>query len=496
MTPKLLCILDGVGLNPNGEANAVFLAQTPVLDELFKNSPNTTLITFGERVGLPEGQMGNSEVGHSNIGAGRVIEQTLVRINRELRTKTFMDIPAWKDFISNTKTVHLIGLFSEGGVHSSVEHLYLLLDNLLSEKNIKICLHLLTDGRDTPPQSAITLLSTLDKFQNIKICTVSGRYFAMDRDHRWERVEKAYRAIIDGIGEHASNAKEAVKNNYDKKVTDEFIIPTVIGDYKGISEDDSILFWNFRDDRMREISRAISFKDFSEFKRDKKISKVLCFTDYDPSLNLPVLFKPIEITKTFGEIISNIGLRQARVAETEKYPHVTFFFNGGEEKSFPKEERFLVPSPRDVATYDLKPEMSAYGVKDVVVDLIKNNKTDIIIVNFANGDMVGHTGVLPAAIKAVETVDVCLGEILTALKEKNGEALILADHGNAEQMIDYITGAPHTSHTMYPVPFIYVGDKEITLKSDGALCDVAPTLLEICEINQPAEMTGVSLILR
>lgn len=494
MTPKVLCILDGVGLNPRHEANAVYLAKTPTLDKLFKEAPHTTLITYGERVGLPEGQMGNSEVGHCNIGAGRVIEQSLVRINRELRTKSFMEIPSWKNFISGAKTIHLIGLFSEGGVHSSVEHLYLLLDALAAVKNISIKLHLLTDGRDTAPQSALSLLDSLSPFPHVQLCTVSGRYYAMDRDKRWERVEKAYRAIVEGIGEKASSVSDAISKSYEKNITDEFILPTVIGDYEGIADDDSVLFWNFRDDRMREISRAFSFKEFNEFTRKRIISKVLCFTDYDPAVGLPVLFTPIEIKKTFGELVSHAQLRQARVAETEKYPHVTFFFNGGEETSFPFEERFLVPSPRDVPTYDHKPEMSAYGVKEVVVDLINNSKTDIIIVNFANGDMVGHTGVLSAAIKAVETVDECLGEILDALKIKHGEALIIADHGNAEQMIDYETGGPHTSHTMYPVPCIYVGERDIILNDGGALCDVAPTLLELCNLTQPKEMTGKSLI--
>ena len=502
-SPTVLCILDGLGLNPNNESNAVALANTPCLDDLLKNYPNTTLSTHGERVGLPEGQMGNSEVGHLNIGAGRVVEQWLYRISKELKLGTINQYASYKKFsekLNSSEALHLFGLFSDGGVHSHIEHLFLLCDTVRKTYSGKILLHLITDGRDTSPTGAVEynelLQSWLTKQSNIEVATVAGRFFAMDRDNRWERVEKAYKVFT---GQHQAEQlglKAYLKNAYNLGQTDEFIEPAAFIDFK-INPNDTSIFWNFRADRMRELVAALCTPDFTNFERSGipfKAENILQFTDYNPAFNLPYLFETIEIKNFLGEVISKVGLTQLRTAETEKYPHVTYFLNGGTETTCEGEDRKMVPSPRDVKTYDLKPEMSAHGVKDIVLDGIRGGKYDLIVVNFANCDMVGHTGVLEAAIKAVETVDSCLSEILTELKKVNGQALIIADHGNAEQMMNYETKTPHTAHTTFPVPCIVFGNEDIkSLRTGGALCDVAPTLLRMMNLKKPLEMSGTSL---
>lgn len=481
----LICILDGIGINPKNEGNAVALANTPNLDSLLREYPNSTLITHSERVGLPEGQMGNSEVGHLNIGAGRVVEQWLVRINRELRERNFLNNTEWKEFLNKGKRIHLIGLVSDGGVHSSVEHLRSLLNIIPKDKELLI--HAITDGRDTSPTSGLPLINSIVLPNNAKLVSIMGRYYAMDRDTRWERTKIAYDAIINKGS--CTDLLKAYQASYDEGITDEFVKPIVLADYVGVKEDDLVLFWNYREDRMRQLVRALSVESFEGFYREKCPFKnrTLCFTDYDATFKLPVLFHPKEIRNTLGEVVSKAGLTQLRVAETEKYPHVTYFLNGGEETPFKSEDRVLIPSPRDVPTYDKKPEMSAYEVTDAVIKGLK--KYDLVIVNFANGDMVGHTGDLSAAIKAVETVDICLGRILQNLGSR--EALIFADHGNCEVMIE--NGKPHTAHTTNPVPVILVTKESLTLREGGALCDVAPTVLKRMKIDIPKEMTGVSL---
>lgn len=506
----LLCILDGFGLNPNPVGNAVALAKKPVIDQLIARYPNATLTTFGERVGLPAGQMGNSEVGHLNIGAGREVEQWLLRISRALAGSFVRDSAAYRDFIAASKsspTLNIIGLLSTGGVHSHSEHLALLLPLLAEDlPNTEIELHLISDGRDVAPTAFQHDLSTLravtDKIPQCSIRSICGRFYAMDRDKRWERVQLAYNAIACGVGSPIEKPENYIQESYSKGVTDEFIEPAVI-DSKVVDVNDAYVFFNFREDRMREIVSALCAPEFKEFDRSAPIpapERVLCFTQYDRSLGLPFLFEQHEIRNHLGEVVARQGLKQLRVAETEKYPHVTYFLNGGIEQAYPGEDRQLVPSPRDVKTYDLKPEMSAYGVAELVTNGIRSEKYGLIVVNFANCDMVGHTGVVEAGVKAVETVDHCLGEILAALKDVAGQALIIADHGNAEQMINYEDGTPHTAHTTYPVPVILVDygasakKTKVALRDDGALCDVAPTVLELMGIPQPTEMTGRSLL--
>lgn len=500
----LLCILDGFGLNPNPVGNAVHLAHTPNFDRLYAECPTTTLVTCGERVGLPAGQMGNSEVGHLNIGAGRVVEQWLVRIGRELRGDFLDRTPEFKNFLAQTKdsgALHLIGLYSDGGVHSHLEHLQLLIKKLARSTKTKIVLHLITDGRDTGPQQARAKVAALEHFikdfPQCTIATVIGRFYAMDRDKRWERVRKAYDAFTGAVTDKAQSASAWIAASYEKGITDEFIEPAVITS-NPIRNGDGVIFWNFREDRMREIVGALCVKDFPGFERPAPTvptERVLCFTDYDHTYHLPFLFAPIEIKNHIGELLSGLGLKQLRVAETEKYPHVTYFFNGGVEKEYQGEDRKLVPSPRDVKTYDLKPEMSAHGVTEIVLEGLRSRQYDFIVVNLANCDMVGHTGVLDAAIKAVETVDECLGQMAAELAAQDGHGIVIADHGNAEQMINYEDGTPHTAHTTFPVPLIALGYTRgaITLKDGGALCDVAPTLLKMMNVPQPPEMTGKSL---
>ncbi|MCB0318741.1 MAG: 2,3-bisphosphoglycerate-independent phosphoglycerate mutase [Bdellovibrionales bacterium] len=502
--PKVLCILDGFGLSPETSYNAVALANTPNFDRITREDPSSTLITFGERVGLPAGQMGNSEVGHMNIGAGRVVEQWLLRIDREFKSESFKQKKSYQNFVNNLSScnsIHLIGLFSDGGVHSHFDHLKLLLDQLQKDSPVSICLHLITDGRDTAPDSSLNWIIELEKkLENnpqIKIASIIGRYYAMDRDTRWERTKQAFDLIVNSEASQISLASNWIKKCYQDGITDEFIPPAVLNN-PGIDHSSAVIFWNFREDRMRQIVAALTQKDFKEFERSKTLaSNVLCFTDYDHDFNLPILFDVIEIKNHLGEVVSLKGLKQLRVAETEKYPHVTYFINAGIEDPFPGEDRKLIPSPRDVDTYDQKPEMSAYEVCEIVTSSLRKDVYDLIIVNFANCDMVGHTGVLEAAITAVETVDSCLGKIIEQTLEQDGVLLVIADHGNAEQMLDYNTGKPHTAHTTNPVPIVLIAkDDKYKLKDNGALCDIAPTILELLNLDKPKEMTGESLLIQ
>lgn len=499
----LLCVLDGFGLNPNPKANAVAIARKPVFDRLWASCPRSTLTTFGERVGLPEGQMGNSEVGHLNIGAGRVVEQWLLRIDRALRGNYLDSSAQYQSWLGKTKqsgAIHLIGLYSDGGVHSHSSHLLLTIQRLRRDSALPIKIHLITDGRDTAVDRSLTqvpeLLAFCAKLPDVTIASISGRYFAMDRDKRWERTQAGYDAIVGASPRTEQGLVEYLTQQHESGTTDEFIRPASFA-AAGIDAKDSLLFWNFREDRMRQLSRAICAADFREFNRSIENPSglnVLCFTEYDHSLPLPSLFPLLEIKNHLGEVIGQAGLRQVRAAETEKYPHVTYFFNGGVEKPCAGEERQLSPSPRDVKTYDLRPEMSAEAVASGAAKAIRSGDFDFVVVNFANCDMVGHTGVLDAAVRAVETVDRCLGMLIEALDEVGGQAVIIADHGNAEQMVNYEDGSPHTTHTKYPVPIIIYGSGDIKgVKDGGALCDVAPTILKLMGLGIPAEMTGTPL---
>jgi len=500
----MLMILDGFGNNENKQGNSIALANTPVIDKLFKQNPNTIIKTSGLDVGLPEGQMGNSEVGHTNIGAGRIIYQELTRITKSIEDGDFFSIPELVGAIDNCKKhnskLHIMGLLSNGGVHSHTRHLYALLELAKRRDFEDVYVHCFLDGRDTPPASGEGFIAELEQKMEEKgvgkIASITGRFYAMDRDKRWERVEKAYEALVNGVGEKYTSATAAIEDSYQKEVFDEFVLPTLIcnGDepIATISENDSVIFFNFRPDRAREITRSLVDKEFSGFERKYFPLYYVCFTNYDETIeNVKIVFKKDEIKNTFGEIVANKGLTQLRIAETEKYAHVTFFFNGGEEKQYKGEDRILVPSPK-VETYDLQPEMSAIEVTDKVVEAIESQKYDTIILNYANPDMVGHTGNLEAAVKAIETVDTCVGRVIEAIEKVEGVVLITADHGNSEQMIDYTTGEPHTAHTTNDVPLILVG-KQVALKT-GRLADLAPTMLEIMGIEKPTEMSGESLI--
>ncbi len=522
-TPLLLAILDGVALNPDSNHNAVTAARTPVLDSLFESCPHTTLSSFGSRVGLPEGQMGNSEVGHLTIGLGRVIEQDLSRINRTAHNDLFNFIPLFADTIKELKekqtTLHFIGLSSTGGVHSELGHLVSMVRCAATLGAPSVALHLISDGRDRPQKDAIHELAILEKELSgikekfpdcrIQIASIIGRYYAMDRDTRWERTEKAYRLFTEGVGTKVPSVEKALELSYQNDIYDEFVDAYVIEqrDIEGadstettIRDNDAIIFYNFRADRMRQIVSAFFSREWSHFKRRKhpELSRLITLTEYDEKYPSEILFPPQEMKNSLGEVVSLNGYSQLRIAETEKYPHVTYFFNGGSEVNFQNEERILVPSPRDVKTYDLKPEMSAIEITEKLRSRIEQGGIDVIILNFANCDMVGHTGDFSAALKAVETVDSCLGILLKVIREHGGVAVITADHGNADQMVDYKTGEPHTYHTIHPVPFIifnYKSTNPIHLRQGGSLADIAPSILNLLELPIPSEMTGTSLII-
>lgn len=507
--PTVLMILDGYGLNDNKIGNAVAEADTPVMDALMKEYPFVKGNASGHYVGLPDGQMGNSEVGHLNMGAGRIVYQDLTKITKSIQDGDFYENPelvkACDNVKANSSALHLFGLVSDGGVHSHNAHLYGLLELAKRQKISKVYVHCFLDGRDTPPMSGKEYVSELiEKIHEIgvgQIATVIGRYYVMDRDNRWDRVEKAYEAIVNGNGNRAENPVEAIEKSYEKEVTDEFVVPTVIvkdGEPVGTVKDgDSVIFFNFRPDRAREITRAFCADEFDGFSREKRIhTTYVCFTEYDVTIpNKSVAFPKTKLNNTLGEYLAKCGLTQARIAETEKYAHVTFFFNGGVEAPNEGEERILVHSPK-VATYDLQPEMSAPEVCDKLVEAIQSLKYDVIIINFANPDMVGHTGVESAAIKAVETVDACVGRAVAVLKEVDGQMFLCADHGNAEQLIDEATGAPFTAHTTNPVPFILINREGYGLREGGCLADIAPTLLELMGLPKPEEMSGESLLIR
>ena len=508
--PTVLMILDGYGLNDKETGNAVLEGKTPVMDQLMAECPFVKGNASGLAVGLPDGQMGNSEVGHLNMGAGRIVYQDLTKITKAIQDGDFFEnkalLSACENAKKNDSALHMYGLVSDGGVHSHNTHIYGLLELAKRQGLKKVYVHCFLDGRDTPPASGKEYVEELvAKMEEIgvgEVATVMGRYYAMDRDNRWERVEKAYRAMVYGEGEQAASGPEGIQNSYDKDTTDEFVLPTVVikdgAPVATIKDNDSIIFFNFRPDRAREITRTFCDDGFTGFEREKRIETTyVCFTEYDVTIpNKQVAFVKEEITNTFGEFLAKNGLRQARLAETEKYAHVTFFFNGGVEEPNEGEDRILVNSPK-VATYDLKPEMSAYEVCDKLTEAIKSGDYDVIIINFANPDMVGHTGVESAAIKAIEAVDECVGKAVEAVKEVGGQMFICADHGNAEQLIDDETGEPFTAHTTNPVPFILVNaDPSYKLREGGCLADIAPTLIEMMGLTQPAEMTGKSLIVR
>ncbi len=504
----MLMILDGWGVNDRLEANAILNANTPNFNQLIHHYPNTTLAASGLSVGLPEGQMGNSEVGHLNLGAGRVVYQDFTRISKDIEEGSFFKNPvllsAMENAVKNEKSLHLMGLLSDGGVHSHIEHLIALLKLAKQVGVKKVFLHAFLDGRDVPPANAEVYIERIENLMEEiglgEIATISGRYYAMDRDKRWDRTEKAYNAIVFGKGLREQHPITALRKSYKREETDEFVIPTVIVDKHGnpkgtVNPGDSIIFFNFRPDRARQLTYAFCNEDFNGFEREKGMLPVhyVCMTQYDKSIkNAHIAFKPQSIENIFASVISKAGLNQLRIAETEKYAHVTFFFNGGVETAFPGEDRILIPSPK-VATYDMQPEMSAFDVTEKVIQKINEDKYDVIVLNYANPDMVGHTGVFDAAVKAVEAVDMCLGKVVKAVQKKDGTIIITADHGNAEQMVDYITGEHHTAHTNNPVPFILVSDKKHRLRS-GKLADVAPTMLHLLNIEKPPEMTGESLI--
>ena len=487
----MLIVLDGFGLRKQKRGNAAAAANMPNFKSYLKNYPNSKLKAYGESVGLPKGTMGGSEVGHMNIGAGRTVYQDLTRINNSIKRKTFFKNKVLLSAIKNVKehnsNLHLIGLLSDAGVHSDYRHLFELLKIAKKNKVKNVFIHVIADGRDTPPKSVIKYLRELKRRKIGKIATVIGRYYAMDRDRRWNRTEKAYNAMVLAKGLKAKTAKQAVINSYNNKKSDEFILPTVIRDFQGIKDNDSIILWNYRADRARQISYAFVKDNFNKFNRKKLNLNYTCMCEYDEKLRVPVAFPPLKLKNILGEVLSKRGKHQLRIAETEKYAHVTFFFNGGREKPFKNEDRSLIPSPK-VATYDLKPEMSAVEVCDEVINEINAGWYDFILLNFANPDMVGHTGDFNATVKALKVIDKCLGRIERAIKSHNGTLVITADHGNCEDM----TEKYRTSHSFSPIPFILL-KKGLKLK-DGKLSDVAPTILDLMKMKKPREMTGKSLI--
>lgn len=505
--PTVLCIMDGFGYNPETNGNAIAAANTPRLDKLMAECPHTLIGASGMDVGLPDGQMGNSEVGHTNIGAGRVVYQELTRITKSIADGDFFENEALKSAMENCKkngtALHLMGLMSDGGVHSHNSHLWGLLEMAKKEELPEVYIHCFLDGRDVPPASGVDYVKEcMDKCEEIgvgKVATVMGRFYAMDRDNRWERVKKAYDALVNGEGIKAECPVCAIKESYEKideegkHITDEFVIPTVCLEGATIKANDSVIFFNFRPDRAREITRTLVDPDFSGFEREFFPLTYICFTQYDATMpNVQVAFKPQSLKNTMGEYISKLGMTQLRIAETEKYAHVTFFYNGGVEKQYEGEDRILVNSPK-VATYDLQPEMSAPEVTDKVCEAIRSGKYDMVILNFANCDMVGHTGIFDAAIKAVETVDCSVGRVADAVADMGGVLLITADHGNADKMVAE-DGSPFTAHTTNLVPFIVFGAGDCELREGGRLCDLSPTMLKVMGLPQPEEMTGTSII--
>lgn len=508
--PLVLMILDGFGYSEVSKYNAIANANAPVWQGVCKNSPNTLIATSGLAVGLPEGQMGNSEVGHMTLGAGRVIYQNFTRINKSISDGDFFTNPAYTQAVdkavSNDKAVHVFGLLSDGGVHSHEDHMIAALKLAAERGAKKLYLHAFLDGRDTPPRSAEAPLKKADEaFKALGVgrtASIIGRFFALDRDNRWDRVEQSYNLMVDGEAKYtATSALEGLAAAYERDENDEFVAATAIvpaGDSPVRIEDgDSLLFMNFRPDRARQITRALVNKDFDGFARNRvvNLADFVMTTEYAADIKVPCAYPPEDVKNSFGEVMQNSGKRQLRIAETEKYAHVTFFFSGGQEDLYEGEERILVPSPK-VATYDLMPEMSAYEVTDKLVDAIENGNFDAIICNYANCDQVGHSGVYDAAVKAVETVDECMGKVFAALEKVGGHALVTADHGNVEEMFDEASGQVHTQHTTLPVPLAYVGPLSLSLKSGGSLADIAPTMLDLLGVDQPAEMSGQSLVER
>ncbi|ALH94588.1 2,3-bisphosphoglycerate-independent phosphoglycerate mutase [Acinetobacter equi] len=502
--PHVLVIMDGVGHRIEEKDNAFLAAKRPNLTAMQENHPHSLISGSGEDVGLPDGQMGNSEVGHMNLGAGRVLYQDFTRITKDIRTGAFFEHEVLVDAVEKAKAtnnaVHIMGLLSQGGVHSHEDHIVAMAE-LALKRGVKVYLHAFLDGRDTPPKSAQPSLEKLDALfaqypAQGRIATMIGRYFAMDRDNRWDRVEQAYRLLTEGEAVRtAATAVEGLELAYAAEESDEFVKATRIGDVAKVSDGDSLIFMNFRADRAREITRAFVEKDFASFERKvvPQLAKYVMLTRYQATIDAPVAYMPEALTNSIGEYLSNLGKTQLRIAETEKYAHVTFFFSGGREDEYPGEKRILIPSP-NVATYDLKPEMSAYEVTDELVAAINSGEYDLLVVNFANGDMVGHTGVFSAAVKAVEAVDTCLGRVYDAVMAQNGHMLVTADHGNVEQMQDYESGQVHTQHTTELVPFIYVGPTQAVIAEGGVLADVAPTLLSLMQLPIPEEMKGRNLI--
>ena len=506
--PVILIVLDGFGINPKKEGNAIANASMPNMDSMRRNYPTSSLSMSGLDVGLPEGQMGNSEVGHMILGAGRIVYQDLTLIHKDIDEGKFYRNRILLNALRKTRDakgrLHLMGLLGDGGVHSHQRHMEALLDMAQREKIGTVYLHLFLDGRDTPPNSAeqfmLDLNEKLKAWPDVKIATVCGRYYAMDRDKRWDRVEKAYLCLTEGAGNEADSAMDAIRHSYQEHITDEFVLPTVIRDFvpQGLIRDgDGVIFFNFRADRARELTRALIDPDFKEFPRKRRIdlATYTTMTQYDETFKVPVAYPPRELRKILGEVVSGHEIRQLRIAETEKYAHVTYFFNGGEEKEFPGEQRILIPSPKDVATYDLKPEMSARQVTEAMVKKFSAEDIGLVIANFANADMVGHTGNFDASVKACEVIDECLGKVVDAALSKKARVVITADHGNIEQLIDYDTGMPHTAHTMNRVPVIVVDEERRKSRlNEGSAIDVAPTVLQLLGLPQPQEMTGHSLI--
>jgi 2,3-bisphosphoglycerate-independent phosphoglycerate mutase len=507
--PVILLILDGFGINPRKEGNAIANASMPNMDALRRGYATSSISVSGLDVGLPDGQMGNSEVGHMILGAGRIVYQDLTLIHKDIDEGTFFHNEVLLSALRVTKEkksrLHLLGLLGDGGVHSHQRHMEALIEMARRERVEPIYLHLFLDGRDTPPNSAeqfvLALNEKLKAYPEVRIATVSGRYYAMDRDKRWDRTEKAYVCLTEGIGNRADSALSAIRDSYQQKVTDEFVLPTVIASSfpEGLIRDgDGVIFFNFRADRARQLTRALIEEDFDEFPRKRRLalSSYTTLTQYDEAFRVPAAYRPRELREILGQVASQAGIRQLRIAETEKYAHVTYFFNGGEENKFPGEERILIPSPKDVRTYDLKPEMSAGQVTEALVKQLREQEIGLVIANYANADMVGHTGNFEAAVRACEVIDECIGKVVDAALSKKGRVIITADHGNIEQLIDYDTGMPHTAHTTNLVPVILVDEEHKKCRlNTGTAIDIAPTLLHLLGIPQPKEMTGHSLII-